>query len=700
MLAGNRYRKPAHRTGPGMIMASILGLFPAAMASAQTPDTSDWKCEYCPWMTGWEGSITAGAGQVSDDSFKFGDYTGLEQAGGFAILEGALSYRDGSGYYTSLYLEDAGLESRSLGLEGGRQGTYNYRFSYDNLPHFIAGTTRTPFSGENTLSLPGDWIHAGNTSGMSALPAALHDAELLRERETLAIGFDFMPGGWEYTADFRRQIRSGVDAIGGSFLNSGALLPMTIDYVTDQADLGVAFDAGTLQLGAAYYGSYFRNEDKALTWENPFSPIAAGADTGQLALAPDNDFHQLSVSAAWQPGPRTRLNAGVATGEMRQDETFVAATVNADLGEVALPRSSLNGEVDTLNYHLRLTSNPLRRLDLRFEHRYSERDNRSPREVYRQVDADIFLSGLKANIPYSFERGTTEASASYRLPGNIKLTAGAERDVHERSFQDVAETEQDSQWGEISAYFGMLDLRLKLARESRDASAHDPFEDVATQENPALRKFNLADRERELGSAYIAIAPLAWLSIGFTFDATEDDYSDSRIGLTAAEQHSRAVDVSITPVPDITVYFFSGLDEIDSDMAGSSNFAAPNWFAAQRDTVRTDSVGTEFGGLFEKLDLGVDYTRARSRGEISLLPQPEVPFPDLKTRLHSARLYARYALEKHLLLRFDYYKERYSAQDWALDGVAPDTIPTLLTLGQDSPSYNVTVLGAAAEYRF
>jgi MtrB/PioB family decaheme-associated outer membrane protein len=693
---------PAPRFRHALLMVSLLGLPPATAPAQTAVDTSGWDCEYCPYSTGWEGTITAGAGAVSDDSFRFGDYRGLEAEGAFAILGGSLLYRNEAGYYTDLYLQDFGLDSRSLQVEGGHQGQYVYRFAYDNLRHLIDGPVRTPFTGTDNLQLPEDWIPAANTAGMSGLPAALHDAELLRERETLATGFDFIQSAdWEYTSDFRRQTRSGVDAIGGSFLNSGALLLMPVDYVTDQVDLGVAFNGDRLQAGAAYYGSYFSNDHSALAWDNPFTALASGADRGQLALVPDNDFHQLSLSAAWQAGQNTQLNAGLAGGEMRQDEAFLAATINPELDPGPLPQPDLNGEIDTLNYHLRLTTSPLRRLDLRLEHRFSERDNQTSRAAWPQVDSDIFLSGLRTNIPYSFERGVTEAAAAYRLPGGIKLAAGAEHDTHERSFQDVARTEQDTQWAQAGAdLWGMLDLRLKFASESRDASAHNPFEDVAAQENPALRKFNLGDRERDLSQASVGVSPLSWLTIGFTADIAEDRYQDSQIGLTDAKQDSRALDIAITLAADISLYLFGGRDEIDSHIAGSSDFAQPNWFARQRDVVRTGLIGIEFDELLADLDLGIDYTRARSRGATGLLPEPEFPFPDFITRLHSARLHARYALADHLLLRLDFYKERYSAEDWALDGIAIDTIPTFLTLGQGSPGYNVTVLGAAAEYRF
>ena len=51
-----------------------LALAPAAFA--QTVDTSDWACEYCPFQEGHEGDYEVGATSVSDDSAYFGNATG------------------------------------------------------------------------------------------------------------------------------------------------------------------------------------------------------------------------------------------------------------------------------------------------------------------------------------------------------------------------------------------------------------------------------------------------------------------------------------------------------------------------------------------------------------------------------------------------------------------------------------------------
>ena len=103
----------------------------------------------------------------------------------------------------------------------------------------------------------------------------------------------------------------------------------------------------------AYYGSIFTNDDDALTWANPYLPLVPGATMGERALAPSNEFHQLVLSAGFRSNKRTHATADVAFGRMTQDEAFLPYTVNSSLTTQPLPRSSLDGRVDTLTGNLR-----------------------------------------------------------------------------------------------------------------------------------------------------------------------------------------------------------------------------------------------------------------------------------------------------------------------------------------------------------
>ena len=48
-------------------------------------DISGWICKYCVFEEGWSGEVEGGAGYVSDDSYKFGEYNGLQDKGAYPV---------------------------------------------------------------------------------------------------------------------------------------------------------------------------------------------------------------------------------------------------------------------------------------------------------------------------------------------------------------------------------------------------------------------------------------------------------------------------------------------------------------------------------------------------------------------------------------------------------------------------------------
>jgi len=60
------------------------------------------------------------------------------------------------------------------------------------------------------------------------------------------------------------------------------------------------------QVDLTYHVSAFDNNYNSLTWQNPF--FATGAPTaGSMSLAPDNEFHQLSLTGGYTLPYRSRL---------------------------------------------------------------------------------------------------------------------------------------------------------------------------------------------------------------------------------------------------------------------------------------------------------------------------------------------------------------------------------------------------------
>ena len=682
---------------------------PPATAEAANIDTSNWKCKYCEFEEGFGGEVELGAGYVSDDSFKFGEYNGLFEKGAYFIGNATASYRDEDAYYMDLFVRDLGLEKRSIGIEGGRQGKYKLFLRYDEIPHYISDTAVTPYlgTGSDTLKLPGydeippDWQRANTTAGMTDLNSSLRQVDLKTKRKRVDVGMAYTPiSKWEYKLKYRHEVKDGQTATAGSFFYDAAQLIKPVDYTTDQVDASIFYNSEKVQTSLAYYGSFFKNNNDSLTWDNAYSS-AFGADAGQLALEPDNQFNQFVLSGGFHIAEGTLASAEVAMGRMEQNDSFLPYTTNTSLGGVnSLPSSSLNGIVDTLTANLKLVSAISEKWHLHAAYTYNDRDNKTPQLTFDSwVSTDIAVGGSRTTLPYSFTENDFKINADYRLVRSTKLAFGYDYDTMERTYQETDKTKENTLWASATVRNLSTDLIVKIARGVRDVSNYTPVPEIQPPENPLLRKYNMADRERLLSKVHASILPVENITLGLSVDYATDDYTDSQIGLTDGSEFSIHADAGMMLGENTNLHFFVGQQQIKSSQAGSQTLSTPDWYADNNDTITTAGIGLT-QGINEQLDIGADFTMSRSVGEITVTSGSPSVYPDNVTNLDSLKLYANYRLKENISLYLGYWYESYDSSNWALDGVTPDSIPTVLSLGIQSPSYDVSVVALALRYQF
>ncbi|MDH5345114.1 MAG: MtrB/PioB family outer membrane beta-barrel protein, partial [Gammaproteobacteria bacterium] len=335
-------------------------------------DTSEWQCQYCPFPEGYTADVTAGAEYTSDDALRFGNFSGYDEAGVNGVLDGEGHYA-GDDHQLNWYAEDLGLDSRILGIEFGRQGSYGLYLDYRELPYRQFGTTSTVFAAPsaNALTLPGNWVRASSTSGLTALAGSLQPIDIASDRSTLSAGADVgVSSGFDLFVDYRHQERDGIDIVSGAGFIRSSLLPRTIDFETDTVDLGIRYSKGPLNLTLGWYGSFFTNNVKSLTWDDPFVSFP-GADQGRLAQEPDNEFQQLSLTGAYRADAlRSVIAFSAAAGTGEQNEPLLPYTINPTLLPGTLPTAAIDGKVETANYALTLTSNPLPKARFKIAYRF------------------------------------------------------------------------------------------------------------------------------------------------------------------------------------------------------------------------------------------------------------------------------------------------------------------------------------------
>ena len=77
-------------------------------------------------------------------------------------------------------------------------------------------------------------------------------------------------------------------------------------------------------------------------------------------------------------------------------------------------------------------------------------------------------------------------------------------------------------------------------------------------------------------------------------------------------------------------------------------------------------------------------------------------YPDTRTELTSVKLWTDYNYSKQLVYKLGLWFEEYSAENWAIDGVAvydPLAVENMMFLGSETLDYNVYVITASMSYR-
>jgi MtrB/PioB family decaheme-associated outer membrane protein len=656
-----------------------------------------------------------GIGYVSDDAYKFGRYNGMQTKGPFVIGDFKGRYFDEDGHFWSVRGTNLGLESRYLLLQGGVQGNYKFFLEYDELPNYKNNTVKSPFLGigGDLLTLPSGFNINTN------LDASLNSFELKTSRKRAKAGVSFIPKkSWQFDIDFNHENKKGVDATGAAIIANAtnmrvgntkiALLPEPIDQDTDIVNATLSYAGDGVQLDLKYQMSLFNNNNNSLTWQDPFNPVAAGS----MSLAPDNEFHQLSLTGGYTLPYKSRLTGLISMGRMTQNQSFQPYTINSNASFSALPQTSLDGEVWLTNAQLKLTSRPVNKLRLNAELRYNERDNKTPVNTYDYVilDSDNFTN-TATNRPYSYRNNRIKLDANYRFNAITSLRGGYKYNEMKRSYTDAEreKTEENTlfaRW-KIKAH-ATVDVALYGEASRRDGSDYNSL----VNENPAMRKYYLADRDRTKIGTTIDYMATDKLFLSARVDYNKDDYKNSTIGLTEATQPVYTIDFSYQPRHNITTYGYYTYEIIESSQAGMnvsgppSSTLAANWEADFEDTFDTVGIGAKWTDL-GKWDIGADIVYSKSSGTSEMknlaVPGSEGQYPDTKTELTSVKLWTSYSRSKQLSYKLGFQYEDYSADNWAVDGLQPYdplTVANTLLLGNETLDYNAYVITVSASYRY
>jgi MtrB/PioB family decaheme-associated outer membrane protein len=694
----------------------------------------------------------------ADDSNAFGDFTGLANEGFFVLGNADVRYRtawdDPDPMNLRLRALNLGLDSREAFAEWERPGRYGAYFEFDQVPKYWNEQGRIPFfkQGDSVFTLPaacvmlgdtGCWQPGNNPAGMTNLAEFLREVDSRYLRRSFGGGiYAVLPENLDFSAAYDHQDRWGRYFTGATMGLTGGnpravTLPERVDETTHTWETALGWAIEALQLDLQYLGSRYENHEDSVTWVNPYLAhpqwnAAAGFPAlGRKDQAPDNWFHQIIASGGYQLPWNTRITGNAAFGWMLQDDGFLPYTVNPALAApIALPRSDLNGRIDTTLLNFQVASRPLEKVRLDLRYRYDDRDNETPRDTYVYIRNDSEDQGAinsdqaRRNRPYSYTQHAIDFEAGYTVFQRTELTLGYDWTQTQRDLQEAKEVWEHGVGAQLwSRPWNWLTARAHYRHGWRDHASYKGVkpqlegwspEFLATfnpatdfDQHPLLRKYYMAKAQTDEVGALFTLSPLETVGIGIHVDWSHDDYFDSDLGLTDREGLSSGVDVSWAATERFYTHAFYAYDRFRSDQESWSwapptvpppdppQFADPTrrWESEDKDRGHTVGAGFHVELIPERLGLDTQYLFSWIRGTIGVdrgaVLGADFPYPNERTRIHSTSVRLDFQATEQIGMRVGYLFERMSTRDWALDGVEPGgltcTATCAIVSGQRSP---------------
>lgn len=498
------------------------------------------------------------------------------------------------------------------------------RGSWSGIPHTYATDARNLFrgAGSEELTLPPPLEPGNNTDeGVAATLAAIDESRLSVQRDELGLHVEARPlSALRLFAGYERTARDGERPFGGSLVYATGLTrapgrsvetTQPLDDVTHEVSAGVEYGHSEMLGRLSYQGSFYRNHDDELTWDNPFivSPVGRGSQNvrrGRFALAPDNSWNNAKGEFMARIPLDGVFTTTVSWSTLHQDDDLLPPTVNSgtvgqgpslvnlDLwnGSAALARGGADASATTLLVNGDLRLRPWRKVRLGARVRYYDRNDKTRYTAQNPLTGEIgyvaedgalavgtpfsrvFRPGQTnppsddwryASTPYSFDQLVAEGSADYALrpKTSLALRYSWQRlgyDHRERERTDESRVRIDLKSRELA--FATARLSYAFAKRTGTSYDPDPYRDyyvsslpgftplnpLAPFTLPGLRKYDLSDRSRQVADLKLNFLVREDMDLALVARYRGDDF-DAEYGLRGDRRATASLEWALQPSP-------------------------------------------------------------------------------------------------------------------------------------------------------
>jgi MtrB/PioB family decaheme-associated outer membrane protein len=642
-----------------VLSIAALALAPLA-ASAQTASGQQPSAqpsgaqEVVTTSTPWTGSLNFGVRGTSmeGDGARYERYRDL---GDGLFLDDLVINREKNGWLLDFLADHVGRrDQRYLGAVE-RPGKLKASFLWDQIPMLLSSTTRTLFDGvEGGLLTIDDSLQQQVEAQVVTDIRPLFDQfgrqfEVKTQRNIANGGVEYMASpALTLTANFRRTDRDGTIPFGGSFGHSSLVeLPAPTDHNISAFDGGAEFVRNPYLLRAGYSGSWFHNDVTSVIFDNPFraTDITSTPSSGRLALPPSNSFIGVNGLASVKLPYRSRATGYVSIGSLKDSgDPLIPQTINTSFSPLPIERSTVDGEARTSSVNLSFVSRPTHYADLNVRYRSYEYDNQTPEFALGQrIAYDASSNPLTTPVhteSFSVMRHTFDADIRWTPTGRTSAGIGYTRigeDRTHRIFESTADNVLRLTFDTLDNQWFTVRTKYEHAQRRGEGIEQGIEELVAINEQPGMRHYDIASRDRDRVTVLGTVTPRANLSGTVSVAAGKDDYIESEFGLRDNTHKVYTFGADFLPRDRVVLsgsYSYERYNALSrsrqADNAAQAALPARNWAADGTDRVHSVLLNAAISQVAEKFDLSLsyDFNRARAIYEYITGPVPDRTLPE------------------------------------------------------------------------
>ena len=444
-----------------------------------------------------------------------------------------------------------------------------------------------------------------------------------------------------------------------------------------------------------YDASFYDQHNPAFTFDNPqrvSDSATTGPAFGRAALMPTNSVNTVNVTGAYQLPNHSKATAALSYSVMDQNQSLLPNTTNSALvGVAALPRSTAAAKVDVVSTVLGFNSRPITDLWLNAKFRYYDYNNKTEPFSNQVVTADYTIGALETSEPTAFNRKYLDLDASYSPLNYLAFGAGysyegyanhlANETVQSRIYSSTDENTFRLTVDSTGNQY--VTARVKYERSDRTGNGFDPAILVDLGEQPGIRHYDIAPRNRDRVTTLLTLTPTSIFSVNGSYFYGHDTYPETVYGLQDNKNQGWNAGFDIVPNAMVNFGLNYGQEKYDTFQTSRTSNPLPDptfndprrdWSDTINDKVDTFSANLNLIKAIKRTDIRLSYdiSDGNTNYYYGLVANTTLAAPVQYTtqptnRLDVGRVDAQYFVRANVALGAAYWYEQWKTQDFALD---------------------------------